>query len=337
MTTLTRAPAPAAIDGTGITFRRWRNLDEIPGMVVANNALRQACGVIEPVEADGMRHRYTHLVNSDPTQDCIVVERDGATQGYARLEWHDLADGDRLYDATLLVAPAAWGHGVAETVARWLEARAAELSEANPTDRPEHIGHYLFGGDTEGEAALAMLGYTPVRYEAEMLRDDLEDLPPEVVPEGYELRTPREDELPAVHDMFVAGFHEHWGQAEDDEQRMDEWVDGPQFRLDLQVVAFRGDEPAAGVSNELHPRPDGSLRGLLAGVATHPAHRRRGLARAAIARSLRILRDAGATSAYLGVDQMNHNRAMDLYASAGFRLVSSGTNFRKPMPRRGTP
>ena len=26
-----------------------------------------------------MRHRYTHLVNSDPAVDCIIVERDGAT------------------------------------------------------------------------------------------------------------------------------------------------------------------------------------------------------------------------------------------------------------------
>ena len=50
-----------------------------------------------------MRHRYTHLVNSDPLVDCIVAERDGATVGYGRVEWHDLVDGDRIYDATVAI------------------------------------------------------------------------------------------------------------------------------------------------------------------------------------------------------------------------------------------
>jgi mycothiol synthase len=72
------------------------------------------------------------------------------------------------------------------------------------------------------------------------------------------------------------------------------------------------------------------VRGLLDGVATHPDHRRRGLARACIAESLRRLRDAGATSAYLGVDTDNHNRALALYESCGFRKVSGSTSYRKP-------
>jgi GNAT superfamily N-acetyltransferase len=335
MTTLTRAPAPAAIEGTGITFRMWRGLGEIPAMAAANNALRERCGVLEAINVEGMRHRYTHLVNSDPAEDCLVIERDGITQGYARMEWHDLADGDRIYEATLLVSPAVWGHGVGEAAVRWLEARASEMAAAHPTSRTEHIGHYLFGGDLEGEAAMAALGYAPVRREAEMLRPDLEDLPTEVVPEGYEIRTPEEDELAAVHAMYVAAFHEHWGQYEEQDQRLEEWVDSPHFRRDLQVVVFRGDEPAAGASNQLHTLRDGRPYGYLDGVATHPDHRRRGLARAAVARSLRMLRDAGATAAALGVDQQNHNHAMALYESSGFRLASTGTQYRKTVPPRG--
>ncbi len=125
MTTITTAPPPAAIEGTGVTFRRWQGLDDLDAMVAANNALRARCGILELIDLDGMRHRYTHLVNSDPREDCIVIEHDGVTQGYARMEWHDLADGDRLYDATLLVAPAIWGTGAATVAVRWLENRAA--------------------------------------------------------------------------------------------------------------------------------------------------------------------------------------------------------------------
>ena len=131
--------------------------------------------------------------------------------------------------------------------------------------------------------------------------------------------------------MSVAAFAEHWGQYEADDQRLDAWVDDPRFRRDLIVVAWQGDEPAAFVNNVIETQPDGSLAGLLAGVATHPDHRRRGLARACIAESLRRLRDAGASSAYLGVDTDNHNRASTLYESCGFRVASSTTSYRKPL------
>jgi ribosomal protein S18 acetylase RimI-like enzyme len=331
VTTLTSAPAPAAIDGTGITFRKWRNLDEIPAMAAANNALRVRCGILELIDEPGMRHRYTHLVNSDPTEDCVIIERDGVTRGYARMEWHDLADGDRLYDATMLVSPDLWGTGAADVAVRWLDTRATEIAAAHPTDRRAWIGHYLFGGDTESEAALFAAGYEACRWEAELLRPDLDDIGPEVLPQGYDIRMPEPGELRAVFDMYVAAFHEHWGNYEDEEQQIADYVDHPRFRRELEVIVFQGDRPAAAVSNQLEPQPDGSIRGLLDAVATHPDHRRLGLARAAINHSLRLLRDHGATSAYLGVDTGNHNRAMQLYESCGFRLASTGTNYRKAL------
>jgi ribosomal protein S18 acetylase RimI-like enzyme len=334
MTAITTLPPPPAIEAQGVTFRRWRGLDDIPGMAVANNALRTRSGILQPVDEDGMRHRYTHLVNSDPIDDCVLIERDGTTQGYARIEWHDLADGDRVYEATLLVAPALWGTGAAEVAVRWLEGRAAEVAVAHPTDRRSFVGHYVFGRDTESQAALLAAGYEAVRWDAELLRPDLADIGPEVLPDGYEIRTPTAEELPIVFDMYVAAFQEHWGEAEASEQRIEEWIDGPSFRLDLQVVVWNGAQPASGVHNILEPQSDGSMRGLLASVATHPAHRRLGLARAAINHSLRLVRDAGATDAYLGVDTGNHNRAMELYESCGFRQASSGTNYRRPFDPR---
>ena len=336
MTTLTGAPAPPAIDGTGVTFRPWRDLGEIPAMAAANNALRARCGILEQINEEGMRHRYTHLVNSDPTRDCVIIERHGVTQGYARIEWHDLADGDRIYDATLLVGPALWDTGAAPVAVRWLEERAAELAVAHPTDRRAFVGHYLFGGDAEAERALLAAGYEAVRWDAEMLRPDLEAIGPEMLPDGYEIRTPTRAELPAVFDMYVAAFQEHWGEYAEGDQRIEEWIDDPNFRLDLQVVVFHGAQPGSAVHNVLEPQPDGTVRGLLAAVATHPGHRRLGLARAAINHSLRLLRDRGASSAFLGVDTGNHNRAMELYESCGFRQASSGTNYRKAFgPPRG--
>ena len=96
------------------------------------------------------------------------------------------------------------------------------------------------------------------------------------------------------------------------------------------MVAWLGDTPAACLTNFIEPAPDGSIRGYLESLATHPGHRRRGLGRAAMAESLRLLREAGATSAWLGVDTDNPNRALALYEDCGFRVVSHGATYRKP-------
>lgn len=331
MTTLD-ATLPIAPAGSDLSFRRWQGIGDLAGMAAAAAALRSRVGVVEPIDVEAMRHHYTHLVNSDPATDCILVERDGITLGYARVEWHDLTDGDRIFDCPTIVDPAAWGLGIAEAFVRWGEVRARRLALEHPSDRTTHLSNFAFQGDVELTAALEALGYIAVRWDAEMLRPHMDEIPAVVVADGYHLRAPEEAELPAVHQMMVEGFAEHWGQVEADDQRIEDWLEDPRFRRDLVVVVWAGERPASVVCNIVETAPDGTRRGLLDAVVTHPDHRRRGLARAAIARSLGLLRAEGAASAYLGVDTDNHNRALALYESCGFRVASTGTSYRRPMP-----
>ncbi|MCJ7710953.1 MAG: GNAT family N-acetyltransferase, partial [Chloroflexi bacterium] len=139
-----------------------------------------------------------------------------------------------------------------------------------------------------------------------------------------------EDELPAVFDVMVTAFNEHWGEYDAGDQRFDVWAGDPRFRRDLVVVAWQGDAPVACLSNFLEPAPDGTVRGYLESLATRPDHRRRGLGRAAMAESLRRLREAGAASAWLGVDLDNRNQALTLYEACGFRVVTRSATYRKP-------
>lgn len=319
-----------------ITYRPYRGTEELAGMAAANARLRARLGLLETSDLAAMEHRYSHLVNSDPMSDCLVAARDGVTVGYARIEWHDLTDGDRVYDITTVVEPAAWGLGVADALFAWGEARLRQVSHSLAADRRCWFATYTYDGDEEAIPALLARGYEAVRWDAEMLRADLLDLPEIVVPDGYSLRTPSEAELAAVFEMMVVAFAEHWGEYQAADHRLDDWVEDPRFRRDLVVVAWRGDTPASVVGNVLEPRPDGTVRGLLDAVATHPDHRRRGLARAAIANSLRLLRDAGAASAYLGVDTDNHNRALALYESCGFRVATRSATYRTPFEPGGT-
>jgi hypothetical protein len=103
----------------GLVLRPWRGLGDIPGMAAANGRLRERAGVLDPIDVASMEHRYSTLVNSDPAVDCVVLERDAVTAGYVRVEWHDLEDGDRLFDITLVVEPDAWGLGAADALLDW--------------------------------------------------------------------------------------------------------------------------------------------------------------------------------------------------------------------------
>jgi ribosomal protein S18 acetylase RimI-like enzyme len=71
----------------------------------------------------------------------------------------------------------------------------------------------------------------------------------------------------------------------------------------------------------------------VAGVAVRRAWRRRGLARALLAGSLVASREAGFTSASLGVDTDSPTGATALYESLGFRPEQTFTVYRKPLER----
>lgn len=331
MTARTTLPLPVAQAGSGITYRRWTGFGELPAMAAANARLRAHVGLIEPIDLDSMRHRYTHLVNSDPVTDCVIAALDGTTVGYARTEWHDLADGDRLFDLTCVVEPAAWDLGITDALVGWCEDRLRETASELAGDRRSWFGTFVFDGDSELEETLVGRGYEAVRWDAEMLRDSMDDLPAApALPEGYEIRPVAIEDMPVIHDAVVASFREHWGEHDDAEHELTDWVEDPAFELGLVTVVWHGNRPAACVSAQVQAGPDGRPRGYVDGVSTHPDHRRRGLARVALADNLHRLRARGVASAYLGVDTDNQNRAFALYEDAGFRKVTGSTSFRKP-------
>ena len=289
-----------------------------------------------------MAHDYAHWINWDPKDDTLVVERDGRIVGYARTEWRDLVDGTRAFRSIVMLEPAQDGTGVTAAMLGWAEDRLAELGRtAAPEDpRPGRMTAFSFGAERELQAALEANGWSRTGQGHEMVRPTLDDIPEVPLPAGLVVR-PVGVDTASRRQVFEASreaFRDERDEAEGGEEEWDGFMTDPLQDPALWIVAFDGDEVAGGVLGRIDPGENahhGRERGLVAAVFTRRPWRRRGLARALIARSLVRLRDHGMTSAYLGVDGLNPNQAMTLYESLGFEAATTTYDWSKPLPDGG--
>ena len=323
----------------GLRFRRFHGPTDYPGMVAANQAGRDEAGIQEFITVEGIAADYAHLTNSDPYRDVLIVERDGATIGYARVEWRDLTDGTRGFVSICHLHPGERRQGIGRAMLAWCETRLADKAAELP-DRatvPGSMQAFGFGADPGAIALLERTGWTRTGHGFEMVRPTLDDVPNVPMPDGLIVRPVGSDEASrrAVWDAGAEAFRDHRAEQEPTEE---DWLQflGDRFQdPSLWVVAFDGDEIAGAVLGKIDPAENahhGRERGICDSVFTRRAWRRRGLARALLARTLVRLRDHGMTSAYLGVDGLNPNQAMTLYSSLGFEISSMSIDWRKPLP-----
>lgn len=318
----------------GLRFRHFAGREDYPGMAGANMAARSDAGDDEVVTADTLANLYDNLANSDRDRDLLIVELDRRIAGYARVEWRDQTDGSRGYDLICLLEPAARGQGIGAAMLAWCETRAREIAANHPVDQTRWLSSEIWDADERAARLLRRNGYEPARRSYDMIRRDLDDIPAADLPEGFEIRPVDRTWL---RDIFVAdakAFRDHWGSIEEDEADFRRFEQDHRTDPSLFVVAFAGDEIAGAVLNVIDDVENQEFdrpRGTLDSVFVRRPYRRRGLARALIARSLELLRDRGMTSAALGVDAENPNQALHLYESCGFAPVRSMTTWRKPL------
>lgn len=334
-TTIDELSVPHRPDVPGLRFRHWRGLEDLAGMAAANQLARDDAGVEEVINVKAMTRTYTHLVNCDLARDLAIVERDGRTIGYVRVGWSDLTNGGRQFFSFCVLEPAERGQGIGQSMLSWSEDRLATIAAGVPGDQAGQLFAYTYSTDVAALALLERNSWSQVARGYEMVRPTLDDVPAIEVPNGLVVRAVDETERRKIWDAAREAFRDH---RDEEEWTEEDWARFPEDMPDaaLWVIAFDGDEVAGGIFNTIDPAENahhGRARGALATVWTGSRWRRRGLAKALIARSLGRLRERGMTSAYLGVDGANPNQAMDLYASLGFEVATSTIDWRKPFPK----
>ena len=318
----------------GLRFRRWRGFEDLVGMAAANQRSRDDLGIEEVIDVEAMTRTYSHLDHCDLATDLIIVERDGQTIGYLRVDWKDLTNGTRQFYSFAVLEPAARRQGIGQALLSWSEGRLAEIAASLPQDRTGQLFAQTRDRDPGATILLERNGWQAVAHGYDMVRPTMDDIVECPLPDGLIVRPVAESERRRIWDAARDAFRDH---RDEEEWTEADWATFPGDFPDVTpwVIAFDGDEIAGGIWNRIDTIANahhGWSRGILQAVWTGARWRRRGLARALIGRSLVTLRDLGMTSAALDVDGANPNQAMNLYLSQGFEITTSSIDWRKPLP-----
>ena len=154
------------------------------------------------------------------------------------------------------------------------------------------------------------------------------------LPEGFMIRPlDGENELAAWIDSYNQTFIDHWNHHDMTIERRQLWMKSLDYRPELDLVAVAPDGTLAAFSfcmiEVANNQRLGVRDGWVADLGTRRGYRKRGLARALLAASLRRLKEAGMDTAKLGVDTQNPNGALRLYESVGFQKVETWLSYVK--------
>lgn len=319
----------------GLRFRRYRGEDDLPAMHRVASAAREADGLEEVTTLDQMKLSYATLVNCDPATDLVLAEVYSEVVAYARVVWNDLVEGGRSYENFGFVDPAWRRRGIGSALHRLNEERLREIAESHPDVEPKWFASEGSDADAGNTALLRGSGYAPARYFYDMVAPTLDGIVAPPMPEGIALRPVTRDQYRAIWLASAEAFRDHWG--------MTEWAEEDWIRFEAEPdnadprfwrVGWAGDEVAGVVTTTVPAEENeryGRARVFVAMVSVRRPWRRRGLARALLASSLVGAREAGFSSASLGVDTDSPTGATALYASLGFAPERTFTSWRKPL------
>jgi ribosomal protein S18 acetylase RimI-like enzyme len=331
---------PRTKDVPGLVFRGFRGESDFPKMLAVVHGCASVDGLERAEQLEDIANTYSHLHHCDPYTDMLFAEVDGEVVGYSRNWWEVEGSGQWVGFQVGNVLPPWRRKGIGSTLLRFNEGRlsqiATQLKESGqlPDDAPCLLDNFVSSSETDRSNILERRGYKAVRYEFEMVRPDLEDIPDLPVPPGVEVRPVQPEHMRMIWEASNEAFRDHWGYIPDPWEGFEQMMNDPDFDPSLWRVAWQGDEVAGMVlsfinkdENEMY----GRKRGYTENICVRRAWRKQGLAKALIALSLIVLKERGMTEAGLGVDAENISGALHLYESMGYRVVKRSTIYRKPV------
>jgi mycothiol synthase len=325
--------SPGAPAVPGLRFRHYRGEEDLPAMLRVYRAAHDADGLEEVTTLEQITLNYATLWNCDPARDVVLAEVDGELVAYSRVFWSELVEGGRSYQNFGFVHPDWRRRGIGGAMHRHNEERLRKIAAQHPEAAPKWFESEGVDADPGNTALLLGSGYQPARFFYDMVLPSLDGVTESPMPGGIDLRPATRDQYRTIWLAAAEAFRDHWGATEWTEE---DWT---RFEADpanadprFWRIGWDGDEVAGVVQttvpaaeNEQH----GRARVYVNWVAVRRPWRRRGLARALLVGSLVAAREAGFTSANLGVDSNSPTGATGLYESIGFAPEKTFTTYRR--------
>lgn len=328
--TIPEAPALA-----GLRFRHFIGEPDFAPMVETISASKVADQIERSDSVEIIRNNYENVVNCDPFRDVLIAEVDGQMVAYSRVTWYTVENPRReqIYQSFGFMRPEWRRKGLGRAMLHFNQALLRRIASEHPQDQPRFFESFAVTTELEAVSLLVSEGYEAVRHGYEMVRPNLEDIPDLPLPEGLEVRPVLPEHYHLIYEASMEAFRDHWGYS-DDAEPYETFITQPHFNPALWQVAWEGDQVAGmvlnfideGANQEYHRK-----RGYTENIAVRRPWRKHGLARALIARSLRLLKEIGMEDAGLGVDTQNTSGALRLYEAMGFRAVKQSSTYRKAM------
>jgi mycothiol synthase len=314
------------VSAPAIVLRPYRGPQDHPAMSAAANAIDAFNGAPTQRSVADMDNYYGNLRNVDLARDCILVEVDGVVRAYGRVAHDDLMSGEFQVFLIVNVDPRIHDLAFENRLLRQMLERSHELLADVAAERTILVKVGAKDRHPGLRAAAEALGFRHTRSGAQLVRPTVDDVPDLPLPDGFEVRPIAADDRPMHRRVYDAGkraFADSYGEEAASEAEFQRFIGGPTFDPTLWQVAFHGDAIAGQILNFMdEQRTDDEWIGWTEGISVQPEYRRRGLARALLAASIRRVAEAGATKTALGVDLMNPNEAAKLYQSMGYRIVA---------------
>ncbi len=326
-----------------------------PGERTAEVRLRRFAGdrdfvgiskvAIESWKADGFefmkspedyRSAYEEYPERDSSKELLICEVHGRMVAFSEAYLVEKSDGQLKCCQYAHVLPEFRGEGLREALLRHNEKKLREAVSHKPLLGRVVFQSWALSRPNDWQRILSSEGYEEKWHVLEMVRPDLEDIPDAPLPEGLALRKITEEDYRKVWDASKEAF---MGQPWSDPKLWDEahyrqWLKLPQFEPGLWQIAWDGDEVVGSVQSFIdveENRAFGRRRGHTERVFVAPSWRGKGVAKALLARSLRLLKEKGMTEATLDTEEANVHEAYKVYQRMGFETVHQFTFYEKPI------
>jgi mycothiol synthase len=330
---------PENISKASLTFNHYQGEQDLPAMLDVFRSSQVADGEDAYETLEDFTDSYSHLTNCDPYRDVLVVEVNQQVVAYEQVSWLVIdGSGERIYLLIWYTWPEWRGQGLEKLFLQNQQERLRQIICQQDHEAP-FSGIRLFEtqvstSQTETIRLLEENGFRAIRWGSKLTCSNLNNIPEAPLPPGLKIRPIRPEHYRFIWDAMWEAFQDHWGVTKPDEEQFYVWQNKSIFQPHLWQIAWDGDQVAGLALNCIAHDPANTAEPVSAwteNLCVRRPWRRRGLARALLARSMRMFCEMGCSQASVGVDRNNLHGARQLYVSMGYELISVLAIYRKPV------